>query len=202
MNNHIKIRKKILVKNLFEYESFNDLLKKKDFQITTVSGINISCLSNIFRFKNINLFLKINNNVLKNDKNKYNLVFSIYLHTNFIKTYINGDSKLKKVFDKLEQDYLNYKSIEYRNKKNTFLYYVCYLMLINSFSNLINYYNALKSEKSETSVFTNLYKYKFYENDTSSIFEKYKFSKMVLAKEISLLRLNFLIKKYKQIKLI
>ena len=75
-------------------------------------------------------------------------------------------------------------------------------MLINSFSNSINYYNALKSEKSETSVFTNLYKYKFYENDTSSIFEKYQFLKMVLAKEISLLRLNFLIKKYKQIKLI
>lgn len=199
MNNHIKIRKKILVKNLFEYESFNDLLRKKDFQITTVSGVDISCLSNVFRFKNINLFLKINNNVLKSNRNKYNLVFNIYLNTNFIKSYINGDSKLKKVFDKLEQDYLNYKSVEYRNKKNIFLYYVCYLMLINSFSNLINYLNALKSK---TSVFNNLYKYKFYENDTSSIFEKYQFSNIVLVKEISLLRLNFLIKKYKQIKLI
>ena len=199
MNNHIKIRKKILIKNLFEYESFNDLLRKKDFQITTVSGIDISCLSNIFRFKNINLFLKINNNVLISNKDKYNLVFNIYLNTNFIKSYINGDSKLKKVFDKLEQDYLNYKSIEYRNKKNTFLYYVCYLMLINSFSNLINYLNALKSK---TSIFSNLYKYKFYENDTSYIFENYQFSKIVLVKEISLLRLNFLIKKYKQIKLI
>lgn len=199
MNNHIKIRKKILVKNLFEYESFNDLLRKKDFQITTVSGIDISCLSNIFRFKNINLFLKINNNILINNRDKYNLVFNIYLNTNFIKPYINGDSKLKKVFDKLEQDYLNYKSIEYRNKKNTFLCYVCYLILINSFSNLINYLGELKSK---TSVFSNLCKYKFYENDTSSIFEKYQFSKMVLTKEISLLRLNFLIKKYKQIKLI
>lgn len=199
MNNHIKIRKKILVKNLFEYESFNDLLRKKDFQITTVSGIDISCLSNIFRFKNINLFLKINNNVLVNNRDKYNLVFNIYLHTDFIKTYINRDLKLKKVFDKLEQDYLNHKSIEYRNKKNIFLHYVCYLVLINSFSNLINYHNKIKSG---TSIFSNLYKYKFYENDTSSIFENYQFSKIVLVKEISLLRLNFLIKKYKQIKLI
>lgn len=199
MNNHIKIRKKILIKNLFEYESFNDLLRKKDFQITTVSGIDISCLSNIFRFKNINLFLKINNNVLINNRDKYNLVFNVYLTTNFIKTYINGDLKLKKVFDKLEQDYLNHKSVEYRNKKNIFLHYVCYLMLINSFSNLINYLNALKSK---TSIFSNLYKYKFYENDTSSIFENYQFSKIVLVKEISLLKLNFLIKKYKQIKLI
>lgn len=199
MNNHIKIRKKILIKNLFEYESFNDLLRKKDFQITTVSGIDISCLSNIFRFKNINLFLKINNNVLKNDKNKYNLVFNIYLNTDFIKTYINRDLKLKKAFDKLEQDYLNHKSVEYRNKKNIFLHYVCYLMLINSFSNLINYLDKLKSK---TSIFSNLYKYKFYENNTSSIFENYQFSKVVLVKEISLLRLNFLIKKYKRIKLI
>ena len=198
MNNHIKIRKKILIKNLFEYKSFNDLLRKKDFQITTVSGIDISCLSNIFRFKNINLFLKINNNILINNRDKYNLVFNIYLNTNFIKSYINGDSKLKKVFDKLEQDYLNYKSIEYRNKKNTFLYYVCYLILINSFSNLINYLDKLKSK---TSIFSNLYKYKFYEN-TLSIFENYQFSKIVLVKEILLLRLNFLIKKYKQIKLI
>lgn len=199
MNNHIKIRKKILIKNLFEYESFNDLLRKKDFQITTVSGINISCLSNIYRFKNIILFLKINNNVLKNNKDKYNVVFSVYLTTNFIKTYIDGDLKLKKVFDKLEQDYLNHKSVEYRNKKNIFLHYVCYLMLINSFSNSINYHNKLKSG---TSIFSNLYKYKFYENDTSSIFENYQFSKVVFTKEISILRLNFLIKKYKQIKLI
>ena len=199
MNNHIKIRKKILIKNLFEYESFNDLVKKKDFQITTVSGIDISCLSNIYRFKNINLFLKINNNVVINNKDKYNLVFNVYLTINFIKTYINEDLKLKKVFDKLEQDYLNYKSIEYRNKKNIFLYYVCYLILINSFSNLINYLNKLKSK---TSIFINLYKYKFYENDTSSIFENYQFSKIVLVKEISLLKLIFLIKKYKQIKLV
>lgn len=199
MNNHIKIRKKILVKNLFEYESFNDLLRKKDFQITTVSGIDVSCLSNIYRFRNINLFLKINNNVLKNNKNKYNLIFNIYLNTDLIKTYINRDSKLKKVFDKLEQDYLNHKSIEYRNKRNIFLYYVCYLALINCFSNLINYHNKIKSE---TSIFSNLYKYRFHENDTSSIFDNYQSSKIVFTKEISFLRLNFLIKKYKQIKLI
>lgn len=199
MNNHIKIRKKILIKNLFEYESFNDLLREKDFQITIVSGINISCLSNIYRFKNIILFLKINNNVLKNNKDKYNVVFSVYLTTNFIKRYIDGDLKLKKVFDKLEQDYLNHKSIEYRNKKNIFLHYVCYLMLINSFNSLINYHNKIKSK---TSIFNNLYKYKFYENDTSSLFGNYQFSKMVLVKEVSILRLNFLIKKYKQIKLI
>lgn len=199
MNNHIKIRKKILIKNLFEYESFNDLLRKKDFQITTASGIDVSCLSNIYRFKNINLFLKINNNVLINNKNKYNIIFNIYLNTYFVKKYINGDLKLKKVFDKLEQDYLNYKNIEYRNKKNIFLHYVCYLILINSFSNSINYHSKLKSE---TSIFGDLYKYKFYENDTLSIFENFQFSKMVLAKEISFLRLNFLIKKYKQIKLI
>ena len=198
MNNHIKIRKKILIKNLFEYESFNDLLRKKDFQITTVSGIDISCLSNIFRFKNINLFLKINNNVLINNKDKYNIIFNIYLNTDFIKTYINGDLKLKKVFDKLEQDYLNHKSVEYRNKKNIFLHYVCYLMLINSFNNLISYHNK---RKSETSIVNNLYKYKFYKDDTSSIFDYYQFSKVVFTKEISFLKLNFLIKKYKQIKL-